>query len=148
MVRFWLRKSQRLTDNEQFKAVLSRRCSVGNDLMRLYVAENALDYPRLGVSVSKKCGNAVLRNRIKRLCREVFRLEQHNIPTSYDYLLIFKPKWTKKQGQTPPAVKEQYSRITFEQIAGWLPDFVVRGVRKYEQGSSRQPKNNERAGGS
>ncbi len=54
----------------------------------LYLAKNELDYARLGVSVGKACGNAVVRNRLKRLFREVFRKNQTQIPAGFDYLII------------------------------------------------------------
>jgi len=87
--RLLFRKHQRLTSNEQFKAVLDRRCSVRNKEFILFAAENDCSFPRLGISVSKAIGNAVTRNRIKRRVRETFRQIQHEIPQSYDYLLIF-----------------------------------------------------------
>jgi ribonuclease P protein component len=57
-------------------------------MFRLYAAKNELDMPRFGVTVSKSCGNAVARNRLKRFGREAFRLHQHEIHPNFDYILI------------------------------------------------------------
>jgi ribonuclease P protein component len=43
---------------------------------------------RLGVTVSRKVGPAVTRNRVKRLIREAFRLNQHQLPTSWDLVVV------------------------------------------------------------
>ena len=92
MKRFSFPKTKRLVKNKQFKAVLDHNLRVSNDLLVLYMAENQEKYPRLGISVSKSCGNAVIRNRLKRLLREAFRLNQEQIPNGYDYLLMMSPK--------------------------------------------------------
>jgi ribonuclease P protein component len=128
--RFFFRKSQRLLSNNDFKAVLSRNCCVSNDLVKLYVAENALGSPRLGISVSKACGSAVVRNRLKRLAREVFRLEQHNIPAGYDYLLIFSLKMSKK---ATSGGKSAGRAVTFEEVRRSLVDLVGRGVARCDK---------------
>jgi ribonuclease P protein component len=46
------------------------------------------DLVRLGVTVSRKVGNAVVRNRIKRLAREAFRLDRHTYPRSLDLVVV------------------------------------------------------------
>jgi ribonuclease P protein component len=77
-------KSKRLLNNDDFKAVLAKSEKASNGLITLYVAENTFDFPRLGVSVGKACGNSVVRNRLKRLLREIFRQNQHHIPQGLD----------------------------------------------------------------
>ena len=88
MKKFALSKKKRLVSNRQFREILSRGRCVRNDLLILYIAENKYDYPRVGVSVGKVHGNAVVRNRLKRLLREVFRQCQDRIPTGFDYLIM------------------------------------------------------------
>lgn len=57
----------------------------------IHTLRNQHTYSRLGLSVPKRVGNAVQRNRIKRRCREAFRLSQHILPTGIDILLTIRP---------------------------------------------------------
>lgn len=81
-------QSIRLKTPAEFKAVYDRKRSVSDLLLVVYAKENELPHARVGLSVSKKVGNAVARNRCKRLFREAFRLSQHDLPPGIDLILI------------------------------------------------------------
>jgi ribonuclease P protein component len=89
-------KRKRLVSNRQFKAVLDHGRRVSNRLLILYVVPNQCRYPRLGVSVGKSSGNAVVRNRLKRLLREAFRQNQERLAPDFDYLLMVSPALSRK----------------------------------------------------
>ncbi len=75
----------------EFERCYARKRSASDGLLIVYACENELAQPRLGCSVSKKVGNAVVRNRYKRLFREAFRLSQHDLPPGVDLILIPRP---------------------------------------------------------
>jgi ribonuclease P protein component len=71
-----------------FRRVYDRRRSASDAWLIVYACENGLPYLRLGLSVSRKVGGAVERNRIRRLYREAFRLTRADMPTGLDLVLI------------------------------------------------------------
>lgn len=77
-----------LKSNEDFKRVYTKRKSYANRELVMYIAKNGTDTKRLGVSVSKKVGNSIVRHRLARLIREAFRLSTDCIPDGYDYVIV------------------------------------------------------------
>ena len=89
-------KNMVIAKNSDFKAVLDKRLVARDSLMSVFVAPNNLGHSRFGISIGTKMGNAVYRNRLKRLAREAFRLLRHDLADKYDYLVIYSPKVSKK----------------------------------------------------
>ena len=74
----------------QFKYVFQQPQRAGTPEVTILARENNLDHPRLGLTVAKKhLKRAHERNRIKRLCRESFRLLQHELPPC-DFVIVAK----------------------------------------------------------
>lgn len=86
--RLLFRRVQRLTHARQFQAVYAAKASVSAaGALRIHGKPNGLVHCRLGLSVGRQVGGAVVRNRLKRLLREAFRLEQRAFPMPLDLII-------------------------------------------------------------
>ena len=79
-----------LRSNQEFKKVYNNKKSFANKNLIMYISENGTDTKRLGVSVSKKVGNSIVRHRLARLVREAFRLNTNHILDGIDVVVVVK----------------------------------------------------------
>ena len=71
-----------------FKNVYTHGKSFANKYLVMYVLENDLGINRIGISVSKKVGNSVVRHRVTRLIRESYRLHENIFNSSLDIVIV------------------------------------------------------------
>ena len=80
--------SESLKKNNDFKNVYNCGKSFANRFLVMYVLENNTDSNRIGISVSKKVGNSVIRHHLTRLIRESYRLHEDMFNSGLDIVVI------------------------------------------------------------
>jgi ribonuclease P protein component len=105
----------RLSGRRAFEAVYSANVKHIAGPMVLFSSRNSLKHCRWGLSVSRKVGNAVRRNRIKRLLRESVRLGQPDFPGGYDFVIVVRPHL--------PLILAEYQRL--------LADLVSKSISRW-----------------
>ena len=77
-----------LRKNHEFQSVFKSGKSYANKLFIMYVSKNQLDKNRIGISVSKKVGNSVVRHHLKRLIKESYRLHEDCFLQGLDIVVV------------------------------------------------------------
>jgi len=83
-----MKQTESLKKTFEFRRVYTKGTSIANRLLVMYVLKNGQPYNRLGISVSKKVGNSVIRSRVTRLIRESYRLQEEQVEIGYDIVII------------------------------------------------------------
>lgn len=83
-----MKKTVSLKENHEFRRLYHRGVSTAGRHLVLYCRRNKLGYNRLGLTVSAKLAGAVQRNRIKRLFREAYRLNEDKFADGIDLVLV------------------------------------------------------------
>ncbi len=120
-------KSSRIQTRVEFMGVMRAKRSAGDANLVVYVIANDLGWNRLGISVSKRIGNAVDRHYVRRRIREAFRTSRDELPTGVDIVCV------AKQGSTDRTHSVRSSLVTL----------VRRALRR----KPRQPQDRTKTGG-
>ena len=83
-----MKYSESLKKNKDFQLVYKKGTSFANRYLVMYVLENQLNKNRVGISVSKKVGNSVVRHHLARLIRESYRLNEERFKCGYDIVIV------------------------------------------------------------
>lgn len=88
-----MKKLKTLKKNYEFKNVLTKGKFYKGKYITIYIKKNNKYENIIGIAISKKIGNAVKRNRLKRVIRESYRLQKNLIKKGYDIVFI----WNKEK---------------------------------------------------
>lgn len=127
--RYGLSRDERLRRQRDFQRVFDRRCSAADEWLIVYGCPNDLPFSRLGMAVSRKHGKAHVRNRIRRLFREAFRLNKEKLPAGLDLILI------PRQG----------AAIELHQLHRSLPRLAHQVARRLERSARRRDQTTDRS---
>ena len=83
-----MKRFNSIKKNDEFRRIYKNGKSYANKYIVMYIYENEGQTNRIGISVSKKVGNSVVRHRLTRLIREVFRLNEDYLKKGYDIIVI------------------------------------------------------------
>ena len=119
MTEFTFCKAQHLRAKSDFERVYDLKCKAADGVLLVFVARNGTAVTRIGLSVSKKHGGAIVRNRLKRLLREAFRLMQHQIPAGLDLIAI-------------PLAKEKATLAAYEEALVKITRRLMRRIDRVE----------------
>lgn len=83
--------TESLKKNFQFRYVYNKGKSIANKYLIMFVLKNGNNSNKLGICVSKKVGNSVVRSRVTRLIRESYRLKEASLKSGFDIVIIARP---------------------------------------------------------
>lgn len=139
------RQRHRLSHAREFAAAFNAKVRKSRGPLLVFTLPNDLGHSRLGLSVGSRVGNAVMRNRVKRLIREAFRLEQHALVFAgrgYDIVATVRPA---ARGDGPARPRQplvplaSLRRVLVELVREADVEWQRRGRRDAASGGETQP---------
>ena len=103
-----LRPIERIRNKKDFSEIYKKGRRLKGRYFVLVFVPNELNYSRLGVVVSKKVGQATVRNRVKRRFRELFRRNKALLPGNFDLVFVARPEIVQLDW---PGMREEYEAL-------------------------------------
>ena len=103
-----MKKTKMLKKNYEFKNVLTKGKYYGGKQIEAFVLKNNKPFVMLGIAVSKKVGNSVSRNRIKRLIKENYRLLEKDVKEKNSLVILWKKNVGKEQANFYTIKEDMY----------------------------------------
>ncbi len=94
-----MKKYEVVKTHEEFNQIIKNGEYIRNSFYNIYIRKGNFNYPRFGIAVGKKLGNAVFRNKQKRRMRMILTSQKKEFSNGYDYIIIMKEK-TKEASYT------------------------------------------------
>lgn len=105
-----MKKYEIVKKNTEFNDIINKGAYLKNKYYYIYYKDNSFSFPRFGLAVSKKCGNAVNRNRIKRQLRTIIDANKKMF-LNYDYIIM---------------VSKRINEISFDKMENELKELFIR----------------------
>ncbi len=87
-----MKKFEIVKEHYEFDNIINKGKSIGNKVFSMYFLKHDEEYPKFGIAVGKKIGNAVTRNKYKRIIRNIIDNNKLLFKKDYDYIIIIKRK--------------------------------------------------------
>lgn len=87
-----MKKFEIVKEHYEFDNIINKGKSIGNKVFSIYFLKHGEEYPKFGIAVGKKIGNAVTRNKYKRIIRNIIDNNKLLFKKDYDYIIIIKRK--------------------------------------------------------
>ena len=87
-----MKKFEIVKEHYEFDNIINKGKSIGNKVFSIYFLKRDEEYPKFGIAVGKKIGNAVTRNKYKRIIRNIVDNNKLLFKKDYDYIIIIKRK--------------------------------------------------------
>lgn len=132
-----LQRNNTLKLNKEFRRLYYKGKSSVHPLVVTYAMRNRMDHNRMGITVTKKIGKAVSRNRCKRIIREAYRRVEGEIPQGWDFVFVARAR-TKEAKATDllPVIKKQIESLTTQKPKPKKPAQKEKPEKNREEGKA------------